>query len=129
MTAMYARRFGIMDYTMLDLPITCLLAGHYLMHAVGEDQVSLYGEDLSDDTIKILPYWECLNIPDKSMELTVNQDSLPEISDNLIGEYLMQIKRMTKKHFLSINHETFHPRSVFNFVRSSEGYESISRSK
>ena len=129
MTAMYARRFGIMDYTLLDLPITCLLAGHYLLHAVGDDQVSLYGETLSDDDIKILPYWECLSIPDKSMELIVNQDSLPEISDNLINEYLKQIKRITKKYFLSINHECFHPRTVFNFVRSSTGYDPVSRSK
>ncbi len=129
MTAMYARRFGFMDYTILDLPITCLLAGHYLLHATGEGQVSLYGETLSDDSIKILPYWECLNIPDKSMELTVNQDSLPEISDNLIDEYLKQIKRTTQNHFLSINHECFHPRTVFNFIKSSSGYEIVSRSK
>jgi hypothetical protein len=128
-TAMYANRFGIIDYTILDLPITCLLAGHYLLHALGDNNVCLYGETMSENSIKILPYWECLDIPDKSIDLTINQDRLPEISDNLIAEYLTQIKRITKKHFLSINHEYFYPRTVCNFVKSSGGYEVVSRSK
>lgn len=129
MTAMYARRMGQKNYTILDLPITCLLAGHYLIHAIGEEHVTLYGETLSENSIKILPYWECLNIPSKYMGMTINQDSLPEISDNLIVEYLKQINRITKNYFLSINHECSHPRTVFNFVQKSAGYEQIYRSK
>jgi hypothetical protein len=128
-TSLYARRMGILNYTILDLPITCLLAGHYLIHAVGEDCVSLYGEDPSQDSIKIQPYWECLNISDKTFGLALNQDSLPEIADNLVFEYLNQIKRITKVCFLSINHEAAYPRTVRNFVRSVGGYEQIYRSK
>lgn len=128
-TAMYARRMGVLDYTLLDLPISCLLAGHYLIHALGENCVSLYGEESTADSIKIMPYWECLNIPDKQFGLTLNQDSLPEIADNLVFEYLNQIKRMTKGIFLSINHEVFYPRTVCNFVKSIGGYEQIYRSK
>jgi hypothetical protein len=129
MTAMYARRLGVTDYTMLDLPITCLLAGHYLLHSVGLDSVRLYGEEADPGTIKILPYWECLNLPEKHYALAVNQDSFPEIADNLIEEYLVQIKRMTKDYFLSINHEGFDPKTVNNFAKRAKGYKKVSRSK
>lgn len=128
-TAMYAHKLGIHDYTILDLPITCLLAGHYLIHAVGENDVVLYGEQQVAGKIKILPYWECLNIPAKSKRLILNQDSLPEIADNLVEEYLNQFKRFGEKYFLSINHECFYPRTVNNFVRKIGGYEQIYRTR
>ncbi len=128
-TAMYARRMGIQDYTMLDLPITCLLAGHYLLHAVGLDSVSLYGEHQDTTSIKILPYWECTKLPEKHYSLTLNQDSFPEIADNLLEEYLVQIERVTKNCFLSINHECFYPKTVSNFVKRAKGYSKVYRSK
>lgn len=128
-TAMYSRRLGVTNYTILDLPITCLLAGHYLIHAIGGENVSLYGEEPSENSIKLLPYWECQSLPDNSFSFAINQDSFPEISDNLILEYLTQIKRTVKKEFLSINHECFHPRTVNNFVLQSGGYKKIHRSK
>ncbi|WOD40412.1 putative sugar O-methyltransferase [Nodosilinea sp. E11] len=129
MTAVYARRLGFVDYTIFDLPITCLLAGHYLMHAVGEASVCLYGETATEGSIKVLPYWECAVMPDNSFGLTVNQDSFPEISDNLISQYLLHIKRSTKNYFLSINHECFYPRTVRKFTKDSGGYEPVYRSK
>jgi hypothetical protein len=129
MTAMYAKRLGLQDYTILDLPITCLLAGHYLIHAIGEGNVSLYGEDINRNQVKIFPYWECLKIPDKSIGITINQDSLPEIADNLVYEYLRQIKRTTRNFFLSINHECAYPRTVSRFVKHSGGFDPIYRSK
>lgn len=128
-TAMYAQRLGIQRYTILDLPITCLLAGHYLLHAIGEDKVTLYGETRTADAgIELLPYWECKTMPSKGFGLTLNQDSLPEIADNLIVEFLNQIKRVSKDIFLSINHECCHPRTVRNFVRDSGGFTEVYRS-
>ncbi|MBB3542447.1 putative sugar O-methyltransferase [Rhizobium sp. BK399] len=129
LTAMYARRLGVLDYTILDLPITCLLAGHYLLQALGEEQVSLYGEDLRPGAVKLLPYWEILNVPSSSVEISVNQDSFPEISENLVLEYLTHIKRISTGYFLSINHECFHPHTVFNCARRSGGFELIDRSR
>ncbi|AFY38486.1 hypothetical protein Lepto7376_2195 [[Leptolyngbya] sp. PCC 7376] len=128
-TAMYSRRLGILDYTLLDLPITCLLAGHYLLHSIGLDDVVLYGESNSSGSIKILPYWECVNLKHKNYKLTINQDSLPEIDDNLIQEYLVQIRRITTDFFLSINHECFHPKTVNNFIQKETGYKQLYRHK
>jgi hypothetical protein len=114
---------------LLDLPITCLLAGYYLIHAIGEDNVALYGEEKAPEKIKILPYWECLQFQNKSFETIINQDSLPEISDNLIMEYLKQIKRIGSSYFFSINHDFFYPKTVAHFVKSSGGFHEIYRAK
>jgi len=128
-SAMYARRMGIMDYTIFDLPITNLLSGHYLLLALGLDAVSLYGEKTKENTVKILPFWEATNAKDKQFFLSVNQDSFPEVSEKLVEEYLLQIRRTTKKYFLSLNHEGFSPYTVRNVVNRTPGYESLSRSK
>lgn len=130
LTAMYARRLGLGRYTILDLPITCLLAGHYLLHAVGKDNVALYGENRSSNiAIEVLPYRECTNLPSKNYGLVLNQDSLPEIADNLVLEFLDQVTRIGSGLFLSINHEYFYPRTVKNFISASGGFREIYRSK
>jgi hypothetical protein len=128
-TALYARRMGFNDYTLLDLPMSCLFAGHFLINSLGENHVSLYGEKLSDHTIKILPYWECQNLQSKRYCLSLNQDSMPEMADNFIHEYLRQIRRITDGVFLSINHEGFFPRTVNKFILASGGFKRINRSK
>ena len=128
-TALYARRLGVARYTILDLPITCLLAGHYLLHALGEDAVSLYGEPDPGTGVRLLPYWDCLTLPPRSVALTLNQDSLPEIADNLVKAYLHEIRRITTDAFLSINHESDHPRTVTRFVRAAGGYAPVYRAR
>ena len=128
-TALYARQMGFLDYTLLDLPISCLLAGHFLINSLGANNVSLYGEALCEPTIKILPYWECQNLPGKRYGLSLNQDGFPEMADNFVYEYLHQIKRITDGAFLSINHEGMFPRTVHQFVKSSGGFKKIYRSK
>jgi hypothetical protein len=128
-TALYAARLGLRNYTLLDLPITCLLAGNYLLNSLDEDSVCLYGEEISDEKIKVLPYWNCENLPTKYFHTSFNQDSFPEMADNLIIKYLEEIKRVTTDNFLSINHEALYPRTVNNFVKANSSFEKIYRSK
>ena len=128
-TAMYARRLGFTDYTLFDLPITCLLAGNYLIQAAGADAVTLYGEPTKQGTIQILPYWECLNAASQGYHLSLNQDSFPEIAENLVAEYIQQIKRTTTQWFLSINHECFDPMTVHHLIRRSEGFRKLYRTR
>ena len=106
-TAYYASKFGIKDITILDLPYVCILSGYYLIKALPNEDVVLYGENPHDETpsIKILPYWCIQEIPDQTLDLTLNQDSFPEINYNTVMEYLSQIHRTTKHYFLSINQE------------------------
>lgn len=130
LTAMYAQRLGLGNYVILDLPVTCLLAGHYLLHAVGEDQVTLYGEKQKQSTtIKLLPFWECSNLPGDHFPIIFNQDSFPEIAENLILEFLNQIKRIGTKKFLSINQEYFYPKTVKRLIDQSQGFQEIYRHK
>lgn len=127
--AMYAHRLGFHDYTILDLPITCLLSGHYLINALGEECVSLYGEKNTKKTIKILPYWECLNTNNKAVEVTINQDGFPEMSENLIFEYIKQISRFTRGYFLSMNHEYSFPKTVNNIIKNNKNFNKLYRFK
>ena len=129
LTALYARRMGFKDYTLLDLPLSCLFAGHYLINSLGGSNVGLYGEKLSKSQIKILPYWEIKNLPSNAYGLSINQDGFPEMADNLIFEYLHQIKRITIGSFLSLNCERVNPRTVHNFVKTSGGFKKIYRAK
>ena len=129
LAAMYAQRLGCKKYTIYDLPITCTFIGHYLIHALGEDNVSLYGEPYSGKGVQILPYWEFYNAPSKSVAVTISQDSLPEISDNLVFGFLEEITRITKSYFLSINHEVFSPRTVHNFTKKTKNLHAIYRLK
>jgi hypothetical protein len=128
-TALYARRLGFSDYTLFDLPITCLLASHYLIQAAGPEAVTLYGETAKPNTIKVLPYWECVKASDQGFRLSLNQDSFPEIAENLLRDYLQQIKRTTTDWFLSINHECFDPISVHRLTAQREGYRKLYRTR
>jgi hypothetical protein len=127
--AMYARKLGLTDYTIYDLPISNLLSAHYLIHAIGAENVRLYGEEPRDNAVKILPYWDCLNAPDKRYATAFNQDSIPEIDDSLIEAFLREIRRTTQNVFVSQNHEAFHPRTVSQFTRRAGGYERLTRAK
>ena len=79
--------------------------------------------------VEIMPFWECSNLPDAQFPLVFNQDSFPEIDENLVLEFLDQIKRIGKAHFLSINQEYFYPKTVKNLVCRSQGFQEIYRHK
>jgi hypothetical protein len=115
--AFYARRLGLVDYTLLDLPIVNVFAGHFLMSAIGPEHVSLYGEPPGD--LKVLPYWSETG----PQSLAVNQDSFPEIEERIVRRYLQDIAR-TSRRLLTINHESqpvSGPHRHLNVSRMLEG--------
>lgn len=128
MTALYAQRLGLSDYTILDLPITCLLSGHYLLLTCGLDSVSLYGEEERADQIKIRPYYLCTELPDLRFSITLNQDGLNEIGENLRNIYRNEIRRTTQRFFLSFNHEVFFPKTVAHLMKDDSAFHNIHRS-
>jgi hypothetical protein len=103
--ALYARRMGISDYTLIDIPLTNLFAGHFLINSIGADAVSLYGETQTTGSIKVLPFWKCLDAANDAFRISMNQDSFPEVDEALVRRYLLEISRTTQEYFLSINHE------------------------
>ena len=53
-TAYFANRFGVKNYTIVDVPLTNAAQGYFLARVLGSDQVQLYGES-SDAPLKIIP--------------------------------------------------------------------------
>jgi hypothetical protein len=104
--AYYAWRIGLRNYTIFDLPIVNLFAGHFLLNALGEEAVTLYGEDPRPETIALKPYWKCLDCGQRAFFLAMNQDSFPEIDAGLVMQYLSAISNTTERYFLSINQES-----------------------
>jgi hypothetical protein len=104
--ALYANRLGYMDYSIFDIPQMNAVQAWYLIKALPELDVVLCGElARSKHSVKILPWWEFEHAKNKEYDLTLNEDSFPEISGDAVRDYLHQIKRTTKKYLLSINQE------------------------
>lgn len=103
-TAFYAKAFGVLDYTIVDIPISSLAQGYFIGRTLGEAFVRLHGETPgSDDAVKILAPEAFLTGTDR-YDLILNADSLTEIGYPAAKAYWTQIERRGGT-FLSINHE------------------------
>ena len=131
--AYWAFRMGIQDYTIIDLPQINVVQGFYLMSALGGNSVQLFGESKSAP-IKIIPNTSYNQMTVASdYDVICNQDSFPEMSQEVAIEYLKWIST-GKKNLISINHES-QPRGiegnqqcrVGSLFSGIKGYELISR--
>jgi hypothetical protein len=102
-TAFYARQFGIQDYTIVDIPVSSLAQGYFIGRTLGEESVSLFGENVTDDRVKIMPPSFFLDGTER-YDLVVNVDSLTEIGRAAADQYWSAIDRRASR-LLSINHE------------------------
>jgi len=103
--AFYARMFGIKDYTIIDIPISNMAQAYFLGKILGDDQISLLGENKLSNQIKILTPDQFLNDKDQYYDLIINVDSLTELDETNIQAYIEKIALSTPK-FISINHES-----------------------
>jgi hypothetical protein len=102
-TAFYARQFGIQDYTIVDIPVSSLAQGYFIGRTLGEENVSLFGEDAAEDRVKIMPPGFFLDGTER-YDLVVNVDSLTEIGRTAADQYWRAIESRAGR-LLSINHE------------------------
>jgi hypothetical protein len=72
-TALYAKKLGVRDYTIVDLPISAVAQANFLSRALGADEVCLFGEDRRG--VRILPPAAFLDGSDH-YDIVVNVDSL-----------------------------------------------------
>ena len=100
-TAYYACKFGITDYTIIDLPMSNVAQANFLGRALGPDMISLFGENRPG--VRILPPGAFLD-GDDHFDLVVNVNSLTEMTANTALAYCKAIKASAGL-FLSINHE------------------------
>lgn len=102
--AYWAHRLGVTEYTIIDLPQINVIQGFYLMSSLGGDSVQLFGESKSAP-IRIVPntaYKQTVNT--SKFDVVLNQDSFPEMSQEVAIEYLEWIAA-SRKNLISINHE------------------------
>ncbi len=101
-TAYYAYRLGLRDYTIVDLPTAIVGQACFLAATLGEDSISLPGENARAPIKLRPPQW--IDRSAEKFDIALNVDSLTEMSKAYAKTYLKFIKRRCRS-FLSINHE------------------------
>ncbi|MBV9734815.1 MAG: putative sugar O-methyltransferase, partial [Acidisphaera sp.] len=111
-TAYYAWRLGIRDYTIVDLPLTCVASANFLGRTLGPEHLKLYGED-GAGSISIVPP-ETFFKSRERFDVALNVDSLTEMARETAEAYFDEIDERSYV-FLSINHEwnLFRVRDLF----------------
>jgi hypothetical protein len=116
--AYYAWQFGIQDYTIIDIPMTCISSGYFLGRVLGEEFIQLAGEEVPSpgNRIRILPPSHFLT-SQEHYDLVLNADSFTELGESVAQDYWNQMKSKADL-FLSINHES-NAYTVRQFVEKS----------
>jgi hypothetical protein len=119
-----------LSYAIVDLPIVNVLQGYFLTQAMGEDQVSLYGEQRRG--VRILPTHALSDI-EPPFDILVNKDSMPEIPRDAALEYLRWARDSCNGIFYSYNQEVGGPLNgepqnvVPALIAQVGGFERLSR--
>ena len=120
--AYYARRFGVGQYTIVDIPTTQIAQASFLGRVCGEGSINLLGEQ-NDAPIRLRsPAW--LYETAETFDLVLNVDSLTELDHGTAVKYV-EFARQNARAFLSINHE-FNPSRVSALLKGA-GMVPISR--
>jgi hypothetical protein len=102
-TAYYARRFGLIDYTIVDLPLAGVAQALFLGQTLGPEAISLEGEKYRAGQVRLAsPSWLRSGI--ERFDIVLNVDSMTEIAQVEAIAYAEVIVRRSNL-FLSINHE------------------------
>ncbi|MGI9481075.1 MAG: putative sugar O-methyltransferase [Hyphomicrobiales bacterium] len=137
LVAYYMSFSDIGSYRLFDLPVTNAISAWFLLNCAHPIKVSLYGETASDadGTVMIHPSWRCPDLADASMDISLNIDSMPEMSAGIVQAFKKEIRRSTSHYFLSINQEHMLPfaeaggshNRVFDIFGKGAYFELLSR--
>jgi hypothetical protein len=125
------------NYCVVDLPQVNVFQGYLFLKSDLADYVELYGESLSDKQrrIQIIPNTAIGNLDEKSFDIALNVDSMPEMDQDTIREYFGHIERICRDRFISINRElnltdnTGHTYGwVYDMAKNHPGFKLQSRS-
>jgi len=95
-------------YIDFDVPESIALTTYYLLKAFPERKVILYGEaELTAETISqadivLMPIFEIANLPNRAIDLSFSSHAISDISPAVMPEYVSDISRITREHFLHI---------------------------
>src|SRR5262245_7674150 len=103
-TAYYARRLGLTNYTVVDLPMANVAQASFLGETLGADALVLSGEAPRAGCIRLLTS-EWLLDAGETFDVVLNVDSMTEMDRTFADEYARFIQAHARC-FLSINHES-----------------------
>ena len=104
------------SYTIIDLPIMNVLQGYFLSKAFCPSEVCLFGESPTEEAIfHVLPTisFEVLN---HKIDVLINENSMPEMTDQIVENYIKIAKDKVTGLFFSYNHEAYAPIFEINQV-------------
>ena len=116
--------FTFIDF---DLPEILCLAAYYLMKVWPNKKVLLFGEsDYSSEThgqydLIFMPSQEICKVCQSSIDLFINKNSLGEMTQEAVINYINYITKATR-YFFHMNHD-IHPNIYSNNERGLLGYE------
>ena len=121
--AYHARKSGIEQYTIVDIPNTQLAQSYYLARIMGEQTVSFCAETDERPVRLRSPKW--LSQTSEKFDVVINVDSLTEMDRDHALSYI-KFARDKSRSFLSINHE-FNAATVAQLAAEA-GMAAIARS-
>lgn len=119
-----SENFVFVDF---DLPETLCLAAYYLMKVWPNKRVLLYGEENYSSDLQgrydliFMPSWEIGKVGDSSIDLFLNKNSLGEMTQESVTNYIHYITKATR-YFFHMNHDIY-PNIYSNKERGLLGYE------
>lgn len=100
-------------YIDFDVPESIALASYYLLKSFPGLNVVLYGEaELNTETIStadiiLMPVFELERLEDQAVDLSFSSHALSDVRPEFAPEYLSDIARITRNHFLYVGSERF----------------------
>jgi putative sugar O-methyltransferase len=92
-------------YCGFDLPESIALTTYYLMKAFPHLTFALYGEQRDTTAgvdVTLLPLFELPNAASQCADVTFSSHAITDVSPEALAEYLTQIARITRRHFLHV---------------------------
>ena len=120
------QRNSSLRYVNFDLPDILPVCQYFLMMALPDKKFKLYGEDVEDIDIALLPTFCIEDMRDNSSDVVVNIHSLSEMTKEATEEYAKQISRICTGYFFhenSVVKQNFNETSLLNF--KPEGFDRI----
>jgi len=113
LAAQFINNYPETKYLIVDLPYTLYFSAAYLSQVFPKSRIYIHsgGEELplAEYDIFLLPPWGIESIPEKSVELAINQASLGEMTEWQVNYYLKNIDRVTSGLFISYNRKFHNP--------------------
>jgi len=95
-------------YFNFDIPYVGLISKYFLTQMFPDKKFLFYGEDdiknFANYDFVLMPHYMIKELPDNCCELVCNFNSLAEMGNSQIKEYLKQIDRLSTKYFFHVNH-------------------------